>query len=63
MVPEGFPEWVEIMNGWGNKMISAVEVGSYFRITDWILSFLLNCFFLFFCLDIRYTDLMWSFLT
>ena len=34
------------MNGWGNKMISAVEVGSHFHITDWILSFLLNCFFL-----------------
>jgi len=26
VVPEGFPEWVEIMNGWGNKMISAVEI-------------------------------------
>lgn len=26
VVPEGFPEWVELMNGWGHKMISAVEV-------------------------------------
>lgn len=23
---EAFPEWVETMNGWGYKMISAVEV-------------------------------------
>ncbi|GLJ22094.1 hypothetical protein SUGI_0414230 [Cryptomeria japonica] len=26
VVPEGFPEWVDTMNGWGYKMISAVEV-------------------------------------
>lgn len=26
VVPEGFPDWVDIMNGWGSKMISAVEV-------------------------------------
>lgn len=26
VVPEGFPEWVELMNGWGHKMISAVEI-------------------------------------
>lgn len=26
VVPEGFPEWVDIMNGWGSKMIAAVEV-------------------------------------
>lgn len=26
VVPDGFPEWVTIMNGWGRKMIAAVEV-------------------------------------
>ena len=28
VIPEGFPDWVDIMNGWGSKMIAAVEVGS-----------------------------------
>ena len=27
VIPEGFPDWVDIMNGWGSKMIAAVEVG------------------------------------
>ena len=27
VIPEGFPDWVETMNGWGSKMIAAVEVG------------------------------------
>lgn len=26
VVPEGFPDWVDVMNEWGSKMISAVEV-------------------------------------
>ncbi|CAM6093725.1 unnamed protein product [Calypogeia fissa] len=26
VVPEGFPEWTDTMNGWGRKMLSAVEV-------------------------------------
>lgn len=26
VIPEGFPEWVDVMNGWGSKMIAAVEV-------------------------------------
>eukprot|EP00249_Psilotum_nudum_P007867 c20879_g1_i1 orf=155-1282(+) len=26
VVPDGFPDWVDVMNGWGCKMIAAVEV-------------------------------------
>ncbi|KAJ7545085.1 hypothetical protein O6H91_09G106800 [Diphasiastrum complanatum] len=26
VVPDGFPDWIEVMNGWGTKMIAAVEV-------------------------------------
>ncbi|MCO5601547.1 hypothetical protein L7F22_055670 [Adiantum nelumboides] len=26
VIPEGFPDWVDVMNGWGSKMIAAVEV-------------------------------------
>ncbi|KAF2551838.1 hypothetical protein F2Q68_00036477, partial [Brassica cretica] len=26
VIPEGFPEWKEVMDSWGYKMISAVEV-------------------------------------
>ncbi|KAG0569278.1 hypothetical protein KC19_6G079500 [Ceratodon purpureus] len=26
VIPESFPEWVDVMNGWGHKMIAAVEV-------------------------------------
>ncbi|XP_024525722.1 uncharacterized protein LOC9659660 isoform X1 [Selaginella moellendorffii] len=26
VVPEGFPDWIEVMDGWGRKMIAAVEV-------------------------------------
>lgn len=26
VIPEGFPEWVDVMNGWGSKMIATVEV-------------------------------------
>ncbi|KAJ7277063.1 hypothetical protein O6H91_Y391900 [Diphasiastrum complanatum] len=25
VVPDGFPDWIEVMNGWGTKMIAAVE--------------------------------------
>lgn len=28
VIPESFPEWVDVMNGWGHKMIAAVEVVS-----------------------------------
>ncbi|EFJ37417.1 hypothetical protein SELMODRAFT_165027 [Selaginella moellendorffii] len=26
VVPEGFPDWIEVMDGWGRKMIAAVEI-------------------------------------
>jgi hypothetical protein len=26
VVPEGFPEWADTMDGWGSTMISTVEV-------------------------------------
>lgn len=26
VIPEGLPEWVDVMDGWGHKMIAAVEV-------------------------------------
>lgn len=26
VIPDSFPEWVDVMNGWGHKMIAAVEV-------------------------------------
>lgn len=26
VIPEGFPEWKEIMDSWGEKMLSAVKV-------------------------------------
>jgi len=26
VIPENFPGWVDVMNGWGHKMIAAVEV-------------------------------------
>jgi hypothetical protein len=26
VIPEGFPEWSDVMNSWGRKMIAAVEV-------------------------------------
>ena len=26
VIPEGFPEWEDVMNSWGHKMIAAVEV-------------------------------------
>lgn len=26
VIPEGFPEWKQIMDSWGEKMLSAVKV-------------------------------------
>lgn len=28
VIPEGFPQWADVMNTWGRKMIAAVEVTS-----------------------------------
>lgn len=39
VVPEGFPEWTDTMDGWGHKMLSAVEV-----------CFTPHALFVFFCL-------------
>lgn len=32
VIPESFPEWVDVMNGWGHKMIAAVEVCSFYHL-------------------------------
>ena len=36
VIPEGFPDWVDIMNGWGSKMIAAVEVGHLSSETSYV---------------------------